>query len=250
MSTRFLSPDALPRRAAELLDRLRSVRPRIHCLMNTVAQKLVADGLSALNAIASMTSSAEEIASFVRKADALSINLGTLDERRRTSIALAVDAAAAHDKPWVLDPAYCDYSPGRARFADEMLARGASVLRANEAEFTQLSVPSRTIGVRTGKTDRVALGASALVISNGHPLTAKVTGTGCLSGALIAAFLAVADDRMLAAASAILVLGIAAEQAGERARGPGSFEPALLDALAALGGDDIITHARIHREQG
>ena len=125
----------LPGYAADLLERLRARRPRVHCLMNTVAQKLVADGLSALGAIPSMTSSPEEVTAFVAKADALTVNLGTLDAARREAIRLALDAAAGAGRPWVLDPAHCDYSPPRAAFAQELLARGPAVLRANAAEF-------------------------------------------------------------------------------------------------------------------
>src|SRR5690606_30099042 len=63
----------LPRLAAAMLVRVRREAPRIHCLMNTVVQKLVADGLSALGAIPSMTSSTEEMQHFARKVDALSV---------------------------------------------------------------------------------------------------------------------------------------------------------------------------------
>ena len=45
-------------------------------------------------------------------------------------------------------------------------------------------------------------------------------------------------------------LGVAAEIAAGNARGPGSFEPALLDALHALSARDIIEHARVRDEQG
>lgn len=250
MSAPALSPTGLPQHAAGLLDRLRTRRPRVHCLMNTVVQKLVADGLSAIDAIPSMTSSTQEIEAFVDKADALSVNLGTLDSERRAAILLGVGAAAAQERPWVLDPAHCDYSPGRAAFAGELLTQGATVLRANEAEFALLAVPSSVVAVRTGKTDRVAFGGDALAVANGDPLAAKVTGTGCSSGALIAAFLAIDDDAFSAAAAAILAFGVAAEMAAEQARGPGSFEPALLDALAALDGDDIITRGRVQHEPG
>lgn len=245
-----MNAPAISQHAADLLDRLRTRRPRVHCLMNTVVQKLVADGLSALDAIPSMTSSVEEIEAFVAKADALTVNLGTLDSQRRASIAVGVGAAATHGRPWVLDPAHCDYSPARAALAQELLAQGVTALRANEAEFALLAVPPSVIGVRTGKTDRVAFDDEAVVIANGHALTAKVTGTGCLSGAVIAAFLAVGDDPFSATAAAILAFGVAAEMAAEHARGPGSFEPALLDALAALGGDDIVQRARVKHEQG
>jgi len=245
-----IPPTDLPRHAADLLEHVRGGAPRVHCLMNTVVQKLVADALAAAGAIPSMTSSPEEVQAFARKADALVVNLGTLDASRREAIALAVRAAAEGEKPWVLDPAHCDYSPPRAAFAQELLALGPAVLRANAAEYALLRVPDEVVAVRTGKADRIAFAGAALAVKNGHPLMAKVTGTGCLSGALIAAFLAVGGDRFAATASAMLVTGVAAEIAARQARGPGSFEPALLDALAALSGDDIIQHARLGDEQG
>lgn len=235
----------LPPRAADLLERIRSRAPRVHCLMNTVVQKFVADGLSALGARPSMTSSPEEIRSFVRKAEALTVNLGTLDAQRRVAIDLALAAAAEEGKPWALDPAHCDYSPPRAALAQELLSRGLAVLRANAAECALLAPPPEVATVRSGETDLILRAGSGFAVENGHPLTAKVTGTGCLSGALIAAFCAVEPDPLTAAASATLALGAAAEIAAEGARGPGSFEPALLDALHALTPSDLLRLARI-----
>lgn len=240
----------LPRHAAELLEAVRTRTPRVHCLMNTVVQKLVADALTATGAVPSMTSSPEEVQAFVRKADALVVNLGTLDARRREAIELALRTAAETGKPWVLDPAHCDYSPPRAAFAQDLLARGATVLRANAAEYALLDVPGELVAVRTGGQDRVAHAGTVLTIGNGDPLMAKVTGTGCLSGAVIAAFVAVGSDPFSATAAAMLALGVAAEIAAGNARGPGSFEPALLDALHALSARDIIEHARVRDEQG
>jgi hydroxyethylthiazole kinase len=231
--------------AAELLERLRTQKPRVHCLMNSVVQKLVADGLSVLGAIPSMTSSPEEVAAFVRKADALCVNLGTLDAARREAIDLALAAADEAGRPWALDPAHCDYSPPRAAFAQELLARGPAVLRANAAEHRLLSVPAEVVGVVTGNTDRIALGSRTVAVGNGHEWLVKVTGTGCLSGAVIAAFLAVGDDPFTAAAAAMLAIGVAAELAAPHARGPGTFEPVLLDALSALTPQDILDHGRI-----
>ncbi len=234
--------------AADLLERLRTRRPRIHCLMNSVVQKLVADGLSALGAIPSMTSSVEEVADFVRKADALAVNLGTLDAARRQAIELALAAAGEAGRPWVLDPAHCDYSPGRAAFAQELLARRPTVLRANPAEHALLSVPRDVVGVVTGGHDRIMGSDRSVAVANGHRWMAGVTGTGCLSGAVIAAFLCVADEPVAAAAAAMLALGVAAELAAPQARGPGTFEPSLLDALAALTPRDIIEHGRFADE--
>lgn len=236
---------ALPRRAASMLERMRGRAPRVHCLMNTVAQKLVADGLSALGAVPSMTVSPDEVQDFARKADALAVNLGTLDGQRREAIGLAVDVATARKIPWALDPAHCDYSPPRARFAQALLERRPTALRANAAEYGLLRVPDRVVAVETGTVDRIHFGGREISVANGDPLMARVTGTGCLGGAVIAAFLAVDDDSPAAAAAAMLTLGVAAQNAGLRAGGPGSFEPALLDALAALDGNAIIEQARV-----
>lgn len=240
----------LPQRAAAMLERIRMTAPRIHCLMNTVAQKLVADGLSALGAIPSMTSSTDEVQHFVRQADALVVNLGTLDQQRREAIGLAVDVADELGTPWLLDPAHCDYSPPRARFAQDLLGRRPAALRANAAEYGLLAVPEAVVAIETGVVDRIRLSGRTLSLANGDPLMGRVTGTGCLGGAVIAAFLSIDSDRHTASAAAMLIMGVAAEIAAAHARGPGSFEPALLDALAILDGKDIIKRAKVTHEQG
>lgn len=240
-----MSGQNLLREAAGLLDAVRTRRPRVHCLMNGVVQKLVADGLSAIGAVPSMTGSPDEIGHFAGKADALLVNLGTLDEARRQVIALGVDSVAEEGKPWVLDPAHCDYSPPRARYAIDLMECGPVAVRGNGAEMTLLDVPETVIAVETGLKDTIAGAGRRVTVRNGHALSPVVTGTGCLSGALLAAFAAVADEPFVSAVAATLVAGVAAEKAGAVARGPGSFEPALLDALFALTPNDIETSGRL-----
>ena len=81
--------------------------------------------LLALGAVPSLTFAAEEIGAFVARADALMVNLGTLDRERRAAIPIALEAAAAGGKPWVLDPVFCDRSPARADLARALLSRAA-----------------------------------------------------------------------------------------------------------------------------
>ena len=73
---------------------------------------------------------------------------------------------------------------------------------------------------------------------------ARITAMGCAATALVAAFAALHGDALEAAASALLVAGIAGELAGEKAQGPGSFQPAFLDALFALDAETIAARAR------
>jgi hydroxyethylthiazole kinase len=82
----------------------------------------------------------------------------------------------------------------------------------------------------TGEEDRVG---DRFAIAGGHPLLARFSGSGCLAGAVIAAFAAVEPDRARAAAAALSLMRHAAATAGAKATGPGTFVPLLIDALAA-----------------
>jgi hydroxyethylthiazole kinase len=73
----------------------------------------------------------------------------------------------------------------------------------------------------------------------------KVTGVGCVLGALAAGFLAVVDDPLVATVTATVLLTLAAEGAVTRADRPGSFAVALIDELASVDGDRIRTGARL-----
>ncbi len=236
--------------AARLLACVRERRPRVHCLMNTVVQKFTADGITVVGGIPSMTSSREEIADFVAKADALTVNLGTLDAEHRAVILRAVEVANAGGKPWILDPVHCDYSPSRLAFARDLIALGPTIVRGNRAEMELIGETGACLRIQTGPVDHLADGRATVRIANGHRWMAAVTGTGCLSGGVIAAFMAVEKDPLNAAAGALAVTGVAAECAARNAAGPGTFGVALLDALSALGEAELVSHARIEHDQG
>src|SRR5271167_3732216 len=99
---------------ADVLARIRSRAPRVHCITNSVAEAYTANMLLAAGAIPSMTIAPEEIAAFVASADALLVNLGTFDVERRAAVDAALDAAERGRKPWVLDPVFIERSPARA----------------------------------------------------------------------------------------------------------------------------------------
>ncbi|WP_346894465.1 hydroxyethylthiazole kinase [uncultured Roseibium sp.] len=234
--------------AADLLERLRRKAPRVHCITNAVAQHFTANVLLALGAIPSMTIAPEEVAAFAAGADALLVNLGMLDDTRRAAIPKAVEAAKAAVKPFVLDPVFVNRSPVRCSYAQELLTASPTVLRANRDElaalypgqdsFEAFAGTSVTLAM-TGAEDMVAGPGGTLRLANGHPLLARVTATGCAGGAVIAAFLSVSDDPVQAAAAALTVFNVAGEMAAERARGPGTLVPELLDALYLIDAPQI-----------
>ncbi|HEX2135748.1 MAG TPA: hydroxyethylthiazole kinase [Microvirga sp.] len=247
----------LPLRAGALLDRLRAERTRVHAITNAAAQVFTANLLLAAGGIPSLTIAPGEVSSFTSRSDALLVNLGTLDSDRRTAISSAIATAQAQRKPWVLDPVFVDASPPRLAFARQCLAGGPLVLRCNASEFAVLAKgdPSPevlkafarkhgTVVALTGAVDLVTDGARIIAVENGHPLMARVTAMGCAATALVAAFAALDSNALEAAAAALLAAGVAGEIAAETAGGPGSFQPALLDALFTLDQASLSARAR------
>jgi len=244
--------------ASDILARLRERSPRVHCITNTVAQNFTANVLLAAGCIPSMTTSVEEIGSFVGGAQALLVNLGTFDAERREATAIAVDAATLNRLPWVLDPVFVDRVPPRAAFARELIARRPAVIRLNQPEFTALSdsAPSRdsalsyaranrTVVAMSGETDLITDGQRIAAVSNGHPLMSKVTAMGCAGSALVAACLAVETNVFRAGAAALAIMGVAGELAAEKSNGPGSFKVAIIDALHNLDSPALVSRARV-----
>jgi hydroxyethylthiazole kinase len=245
----------------EALSRLRSGRPRVHCLTNSVAQPFTANLLLAAGAVPSMSASPQEIENFVERAGALLVNLGTLDAERRAALPLALAAAGKAGVPVVLDPVFVDASATRLALARGFMDRAPAVIRLNASEFQALAGCSpapahvrdfakarRCVVALTGASDTVSDDKRMIRIRNGHALMAQVTGMGCAAGALIAALLAVCRNPMLASVSGLTAIGVAGEIAAETARGPGSFAAGILDVLAALDGPMLEARARLEAE--
>jgi len=246
-----MHPGDLPDIAMSVLERVRTRAPRVHCITNTVAQAYTANMLLAAGAVPSMTTSTEEIAAFASGADALLVNLGTLDPER--GVAMDRSLSALTGQPWVLDPVFVDRSATRAAFAASLMAREPAAVRLNRAELktlaagqdaAQFAARAGCVVAVSGETDTVTNGAQSVTIANGHPWMAKVTAMGCAGSAVLAACLAVEADRFRAAVSALLLFGIAGEVAAQHSRGPGSFAIAIIDALAALDRDTVLRLAR------
>jgi hydroxyethylthiazole kinase len=251
------APRELPLIAADILARIRARRPRVHCITNAVAQNFSANLLLAAGAVPSMTVAADEVGEFAGRADALLVNLGTLDPERRAAIDLAL-AAAGERVPWVLDPVFVDRSTRRAAFAALLVGRHPRAIRLNAQEFTALAGAAggpdaaarfardnATVIGLTGDRDVVTDGARTASIGNGDPLMARVTAMGCAASALVGACVAVEPDAWHATAAGLLLIGIAGEIAAAHARGPGSFAAGILDALYGLDQHIILERARL-----
>lgn len=223
---------ALPAQSAAVLARVRARAPRVQCLTNTVAQQITANVLLAVGARVSMATHPDEVIDMSASADALLINLGTLDAAREAAIPRLLADARAMALPRVLDPVFVEHSARRFALAQQIIAAGPLIVKGNAAELAALELPAHATRVETGAVDCVQHGLDRIALSAGHPLMSRVTGLGCALGGLIAACAAVEPDPALASAAALHAFGRAGEQAAIHAAGPGSFAVAFIDALA------------------
>ena len=129
-SERNITAD-LPVITADILERLRQRRPRVHCITNAVAQAFTANMLLAAGAVPSMTIALKEVKAFAARADAVLINLGTFDPERQKASLAAIAVANKAGIPWVLDPVFVDRSPPRAAFAKTLVSKKPRALRLN-----------------------------------------------------------------------------------------------------------------------
>jgi hydroxyethylthiazole kinase len=243
-------PEMTGRDIADCVVRFRAARPHVHCITNSVAQHFTANVLLAAGATPSMTIAAEEIADFVTMADALLINLGTMDGERIRAVDLAVTTAQKANKPWALDPVFVQASPIRLALAQKLLASTPSLVRCNGGEYEALypgnvQPAEGTTVALTGREDVVTNSLGSARIANGSPLMDRITTMGCALTGLAIGFLAVEKNHLLATTAALAFFALAGEHAEQRAAGPGTFVPHFLDALANLSVDEIEKGAKL-----
>lgn len=89
-----------------------------------------------------------------------------------------------------------------------------------------------TVILASGKVDIVTDGSHLYHIYNGTPQLSQITGTGCLQGALCAAYLSTKPNRD-AVITGCSVLGICGELSRTE-RGTGTFLRNLMDTLSTL----------------
>lgn len=250
------------RKTTSVLAAIRKQGPRVHCITNDAAQAFTADVLLAVGAEPSLTLTRTEVPDFVASSDALLINLGTLDDTRLAAIPVAVAFAVQNNKPWVLDPVFVHRSPGRCDYATALLAEKPTVVRCNQSECAALAgvngaEPGRTIAdgfetvaAVTAETDIVFGAGVEAEIQNGHARMNQLTAIGCAGSALLAACLAVEEDPFVASIAALVAWGVAGEVAETNSKGPGTFRPALLDAIHGLKGPMLKRRAKAKVSKG
>ncbi|GAB5376094.1 MAG: hydroxyethylthiazole kinase [Acuticoccus sp.] len=227
---------------AEAINAMRAARPRIHALVSTVAQPLVANVAAALAVDISMTVEMPDVRAMITSSDAVLINLGMLDKARRE----AAMAAVATGTRFVLDPVKVDRSGDRLGFAQTLVSAQPSIIKGNRGEMAALApLDSDAVCVTTGPMDEVAAPDRRIIVANDTPILGRVIATGCATGFLMTAIHAVEPNPFVAALAGTALMAVAGELAAEDARLPGSFAVALIDKIADLNGEDVARHVKL-----
>lgn len=261
-----------PERIAHLIDRVREKRPVVHVLANWVTAGDVASGLHAIGARPIMAHSEEEIEEVVSRANAVVLNLGTLDPARARTLFQAGRYARSSRLPIVFDPVGVGGSRFRTKTAQTLLSElEITVIRGNSAEIgilageggdlrgidavagpsdllsaaRGLSQKNVEVVAVTGARDLVVRGEQRAFIENGHPIMAQITGMGCLLSGVIGAFLAVEADHWTATVGAIAFFDVAGEKAGLQSKGPGTFKVTFFDSLYTLTPEEVEKDIRL-----
>ncbi len=232
--------------AIEAICLLRQDGARIHSITNTVAQNFTANVLLACNTKPSMTINPSEVEAFTSRADALHINLGTLDKSRMHAIKKSIEVASQKQLPILLDPVMAHVSPLRAEFAGVIMDR-TFIIRGNEHEIKTLGIEHEPLSciVMTGEHDQILHKQVVGSVNNGHPIMAKVIATGCALGALITALSSKTECPVSASLAGLLWFGIAGEIAAANSPAPGRFVPHFIDALYEVELDYLRDKAKI-----
>ena len=106
-----------------------------------------------------------------------------------------------------------------------------------------------TIAV-SGPIDIISDGHDVYTIENGDAMMSRITGSGCMLGCVLGAYLAVTNP-LEAAITGTLVMGIAGELAAKTARdnnkGTGSFGIYLIDELSKLNKSTILSQSKLNK---
>ena len=256
---------------------VRNSAPLVHSITNFVVMNLNANVLLAAGASPVMAHAHEEVQGMAGIAQALVLNIGTLEPYWIESMRLALQTASKRGIPTVLDPvgagatAYRNESISllldtaaptviRGNGSEIMSVAGSNVqtkgvdssASANDALGSARALVGRTGGVVcvSGVTDHIVDSKRWALLSNGHEWMTKITGVGCSATALIGAFCAVQPDAWRATVSAMALMGVVGEVAAENAvvrkQGVGSMQVLMLDELQLL--DQATFDARLKME--
>lgn len=241
--------------------------PLVEAITNYVTINDCANILLSLGASPAMCESADEAYEFTKLAQATYLNIGSLTKEQELAMLQSIKAAKEVDIPVILDPVGCGAIPRRITFINKLRSFGRiSVLKGNLGEIKtlagaetqvkgvdslddgedaieiceQLAKDWKCIVIATGETDLITNGKKTASLENGSAMFTKITGAGCMLGALLAGFSGANPAQLFEAnLTGLITMAVAGEKAAQLNRGnlPGSFRSYLMDEINQINFD-------------
>ena len=255
----------------ELRKLIKEIHPLVHCITNPISINQCVNTILAAGARPMCAEHPAEAAVITSSAGAVMLNIGNISDVRMKSIRISAMEAKRLGLRSVLDicgsaclknrrdyaeslikdsiPAVVkgNYSEIKSLYDKDYYSSGVDsdvLLETSEMEYIakKLALRYKTTILASGKTDIVTDGKTIYRIENGSPQLGRITGTGCMQGALCAAFLTVSEG-IDAGLSACVMMGVCGEMS-ETDKGNGTFQVNLLDNLSTIRDEDITSRCR------
>lgn len=257
---------------SEIITKVKEQVPLVQAITNYVTINDCANILLAYGASPAMVEAYDEAYDFAKISSAVYVNVGTLTKEQELAAIEASIACKQHNVPLVLDPVACGAIPRKNQVIQKMRQRGRiDVIKGNAGEIKflageqseargvdsiddgsglgdaamRLARAYQCVVVATGKDDIITDGKRVAIVHNGVEMLTKITGAGCMLGALCGATVAVGVDQFWAATAAVVSMGIAGEKAFKESNLPGSFKCKLIDAIYLLSEETLAEEGKI-----
>ena len=260
-----------------ILGNVRTKAPLVHNITNYVTVNDCANILLACGGSPIMSDDEGDVEDITAICAGLNINIGTLNKNTIPSMFLAGKKASELGHITLLDPVGAGASRLRTETASKLIDEiRFSVIRGNISEIKALAQGAnstkgvdadaadqvnadnldRVIGFAkafadrtgaviaiTGATDLITDGRQVCLITNGHPMMSRITGTGCMLSAMTTAFAAANPGSVFeAVCAAVISMGLCGEIAHRRlgvADGNSSYRNYIIDAVFNLTAEEL-----------
>ena len=265
-----------------ILGNVRAKGPLVHNITNYVTVNDCANILLACGGSPIMSDEADDVEDITSICAGLNINIGTLNKHTIPSMFLAGKKANELGHITLLDPVGAGASRLRTETAAGLIdGIRFSVIRGNISEIKALAqgakstkgvdadaadqVNAENIGkviafakafaektgaviAITGATDLITDGQRVCLITNGHPMMSRITGTGCMLSAMTTAFAAANPEKVFeAVCTAVIAMGLCGEIAHGRLGaqdGNSSYRNYIIDAVYNLTAEELAKGAK------
>lgn len=259
-------------KVSNIIAKVKEHTPLIHAITNYVTINDCANILLAFGASPAMVESYEEAFDFAKISSSIYINIGTLTKEQEIAAFQASISAKLNNVPVILDPVGCGAIPRKINFINRLFEAGRiDIIKGNAGEIKFLAGVSggargvdsiddgtglleaavslakkyKCVVIATGREDVITDGTRSVLIQNEVEMLTKITGAGCMLGALCAATAAVEEDKFIAAICAVTSMCVAGENAFKESNLPGTFKCKLMDHVYLLTKEDLERSGKI-----